>query len=141
MTTPLAGNWVHLSFRNDLPGPNGEPLLAAPWAPPGQFQVTTDANGAVTGTLVFPRGFTLTVTGQVSEAVAAGLVVPWPLPPSVELTALHTDQVSGKETEYRLRGWFIPQSNVIVGTVKCVKNDLAQAPDGTLGPWVLTKVA
>jgi hypothetical protein len=140
MANQLDGKWIHLSFRNDQIAPanaldTGQPILAAPWAPPGEFLVTTNANGEVSGSLLFSRvSVTLTVTGKVSDEVGAGVMVPWPLPPSVVLTA------TVAETEYRLRGWFIPDSNVIVGTVLCVKNDLAKAPDGTLGPWVLTKV-
>lgn len=143
MATQFDGKWIHRSFRNDQVVPNGapnagQPVLAALWAPPGDFQVSTDEHGAVTGSLLFPRlGITLDVTGQISEKVnASPPKIPFDLPPSVDLTATFAKT----QTEYRLRGWFIPDSNVIVGTVLCVSHDLAKAPDGTMGPWVLTKV-
>lgn len=135
MNTVLTGNWVHTSFRNDLVEVGTKKtVLAAPWAPPGKLQVTTSETGEVSGRLKFPSGAELSVTGKVSDVIGAGVVVPWALPPSVVLTA-----ITGS-TEYHLRGWFIPDSNVIVGTVMSVKNDLAKAPDGTQGPWVLVKV-
>lgn len=139
MSTTLNGNWIHRSFRNDLTVPGGvagagSPILAAPWAPPGKFEVQTGAVGDVTGKLTFPNGKVLSVTGQISEPVAAGVAAPWAMPASVVLTAVIDS------TEYYLRGWFVPDSNTIVGTVMAIKNDLAKAPDGTQGPWVLTQV-
>ena len=138
MNTVLTGNWVHRSFRNDLVEVGTKKtVLAAPWAPPGKLQVTTSETGEVSGRLKFPSGAELSVTGKVSDAIGAGVVVPWALPPSVVLTAITITEPT--ESEYHLRGWFIPDSNTIVGTVMSVKNDLAQAPDGTQGPWVLVK--
>lgn len=67
------------------------------------------------------------------DPVPAGNGVPWPMPASVELTATVGD------TEYRLRGWLIPDSNAIAGTVLSVRNDLAREPDGTMGSWILVK--
>ncbi len=138
MSTTLNGTWIHRSFRNDLPAPAGdagaaETTLAAPWAPPGRFEVSTAADGLVQGRLTFPTGTQLKVTGQVHEPIPEGAGVPWPMPASVELAA-----VTG-ETEYRLRGWLIPDSNAIAGTVMAVHNDLLGAPDGTMGSWVLVK--
>jgi len=134
MTSELNGNWNHRSFRNvDTPG---APVLAAPWAPEGALEVTTDATGSVTGQLTFPlANKVLSVTGQIHDPVAAGVAAPWPMPASVDL---HAVTVKGA-AEYRLRGWFIPNTKCIVGTVMVVKNDLAGAPDGTLGPWVLVE--
>lgn len=139
----LNGTWIHRSFRNYRPDPaagadTSGVVLAAPWAPPGVFDVSTDTEGAVTGELTFstPRGeVVLAVSGQVHEPKPAGREALWPLPASVELTATVGD------TEYRLRGWLIPDSNAIAGTVLSVRNDLAEAPDGTMGTWVLVKPA
>ena len=60
MNTVLTGNWVHRSFRNDLVDAGGtkgaeKTVLAAPWAPPGELQVTTSETGEVSGRLKFPR--------------------------------------------------------------------------------------
>lgn len=38
-----------------------------------------------------------------------------------------------------IRGYFIPGTNVIVGTVLATQGDPALAPDGTAGPFVLVK--
>jgi hypothetical protein len=138
MSTTLNGTWVHQSFRNDLPvragtGAAAEKVLAAPWAPPGRFEVSTEADGKVCGELTFPGNVRLSVSGRTHEPIPAGNGVPWPMPGSVELTA------TIGETEYRLRGWVIPDSNAIAGTVQSVRNDLAQAPDGTMGSWILVK--
>jgi len=134
MTSELNGNWTHRSFRNVDTA--GDPVLAVPWAPDGALAVTTDATGSVSGQLTFPLAQkVLSVTGQIHGPVAAGVAAPWPMPASVDLHAVTV----GGTAEYRLRGWFIPNTKSIVGTVMAVKNDLAGAPDGTLGPWVLVE--
>jgi hypothetical protein len=137
MSTTLNGTWIHRSFHN-LPLPAGggraaRPNLAAPWAPPGRLEVSTNPDGRISGKLTFPGDTRLSVSGQAHEPQPAGTSAPWPTPGSVELTA------TVGETEYRLRGWLIPDSNAIAGTVLAVRNDLAEAPDGTMGSWILVQ--
>jgi hypothetical protein len=134
MTNVLNGNWTHRSFCN-VDSSSG-PVLAVPWAPDGALTVTTDPNGSVTGQLTFSlAGKVLSVTGQIHGPMAAGVAAPWPMPASVELSAVTPNGTA----EYRLRGWFIPNTNSVVGTVMAIKDDLALQPDGTLGSWVLVE--
>lgn len=137
MSTELNGTWIHRSYHNNQTDPGtGSVLLATPWAPEGVFEVTTANDGSISGELAFDVGrvIKLGVTGQMHPAIPAQGDRP-ALLPSVELTA-----VVGP-TEYRLRGWMIPDSNAIAGTVIAVSNDLAQAPDGTFGSWILVQVS
>jgi hypothetical protein len=137
MSTELNGTWIHRSYHNNQTDPaSGSVVLATPWAPEGVFEVTTADDGSITGELTFNVGRTikLSVTGQTHPSTPAQGGRP-ALLPSVELTA-----VVGP-TEYRLRGWIIPDSNAIAGTVMAVSKDLAQAPDGTLGSWILVQAS
>lgn len=100
------------------------PQIAAPWAPPGVLNVTTDGSGQVTGTLTFSPGVALNVTGTVTPAVND-------LPEGIELTG------EGLSSINKIRGYFITGSDHVVGTVVAVQNDLAKQPVGTTGPFVL----
>jgi hypothetical protein len=53
------------------------------------------------------------------------------LPPSVELTG------EGLSAVYKIKGFFIPGSDHVVGTVLSLANDLGKQPVGTVGPFVL----
>ena len=121
--TTLNGHWSYQSFCAH----QGTTELAAPWSPPGELEVSTDASGKITGTLKFPiAGVELLVTGTITPAAGR-------LPEGVELMG------EGMGSVNQLRGYWItaPAGAVIVGTVKCLKNDLAKQPDGTSGPFLL----
>lgn len=120
----LNGKFSYRSFRggsSDTP-----PQIAVPWAPPGELEAKTDSAGNVTGTLTFRPGVALAITGTLTPADAARQ-----MPEGVELTG------EGLSAVYRIRGFFIPGSDHLVGTVVAEKNDLAQQPNGTSGPFVL----
>ena len=55
-------------------------------------------------------------------------------PASIELTG------EGLTSVNRIKGFFIPGSDNVVGTIMCVANDLLKRPTGTLGPFVLFPV-
>jgi hypothetical protein len=119
----LNGQWSYRSFRgalNETP-----PQLAVPWAPLGKLDATTDASGKVTGTLTFRPGVVLTITGTVTPADPKH-----DFPEGVELTG------EGLSAVYKIRGFFIPGSDHLVGTVFVEKNDLGKQPNGTWGPFV-----
>lgn len=127
----LDGMWFYRSFCPH--GGNGDtpPQIAAPWAPPGQLQATTDAaTGKVTGSLKFAPGVELVVSGAITPAAGQ-------MPEGIELTG------ENSAAAYNIRGYFIQVSTgpgcgpVIVGTVVAVRNDLAKQPVGTSGPFVL----
>ena len=98
--------------------------LAVPWSPPGVLEATTDADGEVRGTLTFAPGVALKVSGRIVPATEH-------CPASVELTG------EGLSSVNRIKGYFIPGSDHVVGTIRCVANDLLKQPDGTSGPFVL----
>lgn len=52
-------------------------------------------------------------------------------PASIELTG------EGLSSVNKIKGFFIPGSDHVVGTIMCVANDLLKQPNGTLGPFVL----
>ena len=129
MNEKMTGKWTYRSFRHDPiviknGKVDGNPDLAIPWAPPGQLVVNTDATGKVTGTLTFAPGVALTVTGHINPATAT-------MPASLAVTG------EGLTSVYQIKGFFIPGSDHIVGTVLCTANDLAKQPVGTEGPFVL----
>ncbi len=129
MNETLNGKWSYRSFRHDpivlKDGQiQGSPELAIPWSPPGVLEVTTDARGEVTGTLTFAPDVTLKVTGNIIPAADK-------CPASVELTG------KGLSSVNRIKGYFVPGSDHVVGTIMVVANDLSRQPNGTLGPFVL----
>ena len=128
MNETLNGKWSYRSFRHDpivlKDGQvQGNPELATPWSPPGVLEVTTGATGEVIGTLTFP-GAVLKVTGKIIPATEK-------CPASVALTG------EGLTSINKIKGFFIPGSDHVVGTIMCVANDLLKQANGTLGPFVL----
>jgi hypothetical protein len=129
MSETFKGKWSYRSFRHDpITVKNGQvdgnPQLAMPWAGPGMLEIDTDAAGAVTGTLTFAPNVALKVTGRVVPSADN-------LPPSVELVG------EGHSAIYKIKGFFIPGSDHVVGTVLSLANDLAGQPVGAVGPFVL----
>jgi hypothetical protein len=126
--------WSYYSFRHEpivvKDGKvDGNPQLAIPWAPPGDLVHNTDEVGEVTGTLTFPlAGVALKITGRFTPATST-------LPASVELTG--EVPIKGNPTVYKIKGFFVPGSDHVVGTVLSVSNDLAKQPVGTVGAFVL----
>jgi hypothetical protein len=131
----LDGTWVYNSFCPQSGTKDTPPQIAAPWAPTAELQASTDAEtGKVTGTLKFPGGVELAVSGAITPAAGR-------LPEGIELTG------ENPMAAYNIRGYFIPGSAgpasgpVIVGTVVAVRNDLLKQPVGTSGPFVLIPAA
>lgn len=130
MSATLNGRWCYRSFRH---GPialmngkvDGEPELAVPWSPPDAvLDAATSASGQVTGMLTLAPGIALKVSGRIVPATGKA-------PAAIELTG------EGLSSVNRIKGYFIPGSDHVVGTVLCVANDLAKQPNGTAGPFVL----
>jgi hypothetical protein len=142
MEETLKGRWGYQSFRHDSitltnEQVEGNPELAVPWAgqlpgPPGVLEVDTDSAGTVTGTLTF------TVPGAKVPLKITGRVIPSTpkQPTSVELVGEGPAVPPGPAT-YRIKGFFIPRSGHVVGTVLSLGNDLGRQPVGTVGPFVL----
>jgi len=133
MDPTLNGKWGYRSFRA---GPivvkdaklDGNPDLAIPWAPLGELDAVTDVvTGIVKGKLTFPPGATLVVVGQIHAAAG-------PLPASLEATA------EGLSAVYKIKGFFVPRGDHVVGTVVNLAHDLRQQPVGTLGAFVLYQI-
>lgn len=102
------------------------------------MEFSTDASGVVTGSAKLgPYDFK--IKGEITRPEApiadrgAGA-----LPEGVYLRI--TVPTKSGEAEYRLQGYFLTDSNHIVGTVVAVSNDLGFQPDGTSGPFVLYPV-
>jgi hypothetical protein len=125
----LSGTWIYYSFCPKSGSADSLPQLAAPWAPRGELNVSTDS-GQVKGSLTFAPGVELTVSGSITPATAT-------VPEGVDLVG------EGLSAVYNIRGFFIdgttgPSSRPsIVGTVLAVRNDLGKQPPGTHGPFVL----
>jgi hypothetical protein len=132
MSKRLKGKWHYHSFRNSIEVKDGkigkDTQLAIPWASHGKLDGNTDEAGEVTGTLMSPTGLPFKITGHITPAAGK-------LPASVEFIAETT--VEGRLTVYRMKGFFIPGSDHVVGTVLSVENDLANQPVGTAGAFVL----
>ena len=125
----MNGKWSYRSFYHDQimlkdGHVDGTPHLAIPWTPPGALDVNTNESGEVVGTLTFAPSVTLKITGRLIPAAD-------PLPASIELTG------EGLSAVYKIKGFFIPGSDHVVGTVLNLANDLAKQPVGTIGPFVL----
>jgi hypothetical protein len=129
MNATLNGKWSYLSFRH---APivlkngqvDGDPELAEPWSTRGALEVTTGETGEVAGTLSFAPGIALKVSGRIIPATDK-------VPASIEMTG------EGLTSVNKRKGFFIPGSDHVVGTIMCVANDLAKQPNGTVGPFVL----
>jgi hypothetical protein len=129
MNATLNGKWSYLSFRHEpivlKDGQvQGNPELATAWSPPGVLEVVTGEKGEVTGTLTFNPKAVLKVTGKVGPAAGRN-------PVSVELMG------EGGGSVNRIKGFFIPGSDHVVGTIMAVVKDPLGQPNGTLGPFVL----
>jgi len=132
MNATLSGRYAYRSFRHDPIVVEdgkvaGEPELAtpwSPWSPPGVLEVVTDAAGAVTGTLRFGQQLVLDITGAIIPGSQRQ-------PPSIELIGAAGSSVN------KIKGYFIPDSDHIVGTIMALANDPLGEPNGTLGPFVL----
>jgi hypothetical protein len=134
MNEALESRWSYYSFCHDpivvKDGKvEGNPQLAIPWAPPGELVHKTDEAGEITGTLTFPlAGLALKIKGHMTSATDK-------FPASVELTGEVT--INGLPTMYKIKGFFVPGSSHVVGTVLSMANDLAKRPVGTVGAFVL----
>ena len=110
------------------------PLIAAPWTPRAVLELTTDAEGAVTGSgTLGPYEFE--IAGAVTPAAG-------PSPDGVELPAgvelVVTEKRSGAIDH--LRGDFPADSDHVVGTVVSLGDDLGLPPAGTSGPFVFLPI-
>lgn len=129
MNPTLDGKWSYRSFFHEpiltKDGKvEGNPDLAKPWSPPAVLEATTGLCGEVSGTLTFAPGKFLTVGGSFLPATDK-------TPACLELTA------TGLSSVNRLKGYLIPGSDHIVGTILCMENDPGKQPNGTAGPFVL----
>lgn len=105
----------------------GDPELAVPWSSRGVLEVSTNTEGLVSGILTFAPGVALKVSGSIVPATDK-------CPPSVNLTG------EGLGSVNRIKGFFIPESDHVVGTIMCAEHDLLKQPNGTLGPFVLVPI-
>jgi len=130
MHQAITGKWSYRSFRHDPIVVKdgrvvGKPDLATPWSPPdGVLEVSTGEMGEVMGTLTFSPKAVLKISGRIIPATDK-------CPAGVELIGAVGSSVN------RIKGFFIPGSDHIVGTILCEANDPGQQPNGTLGPFVL----
>jgi hypothetical protein len=129
MTYALNGKWSYRSFRHDpivlKDGQvEGNPELATPWSSLGVLEVTTGETGEVMGTLSFGPKAMLNIWGRIVAATDKS-------PAAVELTG------EGLGSVNKIKGFFIPGSDHVVGTIMCVRGDPAKQPNGTAGPFVL----
>jgi len=92
------------------------------------MEFATDGSGKVTGNAK-AGSFEFKIDGSVKPAANG-------IPEGVELTVT----VESIAAEYNLRGFFLTDSDHIVGTVVSIGNDLGLQPVGTSGPFVLYPV-
>lgn len=136
----IQGKWYYQSFcqfaadvdrSKTPPEVKRPPLIAGPWTsptPPAIMEFVTDAAGNVTGTaklgpIEFKIGGSVKPGGdQILEGVELSVTVE-------KFAAV-----------YKLRGFFLANSDHIVGTVVAISNDLNFQPDGTSGPFALYPV-
>lgn len=133
----LQGKWNYQSFcsltaivdRAKSPPEIKRPaLIAGPWTPPSVMEFVTDASGKVTGNAKLGQ-LEFKIDGSVKPAADN-------IPEGVELVVT----VERVAAVYNLRGFFLANSDHIVGTVVSIGNDLAYQPIGTSGPFVLYPV-
>jgi hypothetical protein len=137
MNETLKGKWAFRSFHHEPIVVKdghvaGDPDLAEPWTPPGTLVVDTDERGEVTGKLTFPPGAVLAITGRIIPAKPATSTT-LEVPAGVELTGTGV----GLPAVYEVKGFFVPGSDHVVGTVLSMANDLARQPVGTAGAFAL----
>ena len=136
----LQGKWNYQSFVSipaivdtSKPLPPNElraALIAAPWTKPSVMDFVTDVFGNITGTAQLgPLVFN--ITGSIKPAESD-------IPEGIELVVTVT--VSSAISIYHLRGYFLQNSDHIVGSVVSISNDLGHQPVGTSGPFVLYPV-
>ena len=133
----IQGKWYYQSFCQSAadvdrskspPEVKKPPLIAGPWTPPSIMELVTDAVGNVTGTAKLgPIDFK--ISGSVKPESDK-------IPEGIELEVT----VEKFAAVYKLRGFFLANSDHIVGTVVAISNDLGFQPDGTSGPFVLYPV-
>jgi len=92
------------------------------------MELATDAGGKITGTATLGP-FHFQISGSVTAAISK-------IPEGIELMVV----VEGLPTVYNLRGFFLIDSDHIVGTVVAYGDDFGQQPAGTSGPFVLRPV-
>ena len=133
----LEGKWYYRSFcplaadidRTKTPPEVRRPaLIAGPWTPTAVMEFATDAVGAVTGTAKLGL-IEFVITGSINPPAGA-------IPEGVELVV----RVEKLSAVYSLRGFFLENSDHIVGSVVAISNDLGSQPVGTSGPFALYPV-
>lgn len=129
MNETLKGKWSYRSFRHDPivvkdGHVEGNPELAKPWLPQGVLEVDTNEAGEITGKLIFTKEVVLDIKGRIIPASDQA-------PASVELTGEFHSSVN------KLKGFLIPGSDHIVGTILSIADDIGKQPIGTAGPFVL----
>lgn len=124
MDTTLEGRWYYRSFRQAPPAGLQEGPQLLPWSPPGVLEAVTGEHGQLMGMLVFAPDIRLQCCGHLLPASAER-------PAALELSG------AGLGAHYELKGYFVPGSDHVVGTIVCLRGDLAGQPDDTGGPFVL----
>ena len=139
MPQSINGQWKYRSFRNgpiQLQDGNSidAKVLAVPWTTQADLDVKTNSNGSISGKLVFHTNngdVVLDISGSTVQPDSANLFGQ-DIVGGVDLIGVF----SSTGAKYQLRGWFIPGSDHLVGTIVALSNDLGGQPDGTSGPWV-----
>ena len=129
--TKINGKWHYRSYSFSQ---RAEPSLS-PWAPLAVMELVTDASGNVTGTSKLGP-IESKISGSVKPPSGASGTSP-AIPEGIELEV--TVPVTA-EARYKLQGFFLEESDHIVGTVVAISNDLGHQPDGTSGPFALYPV-
>lgn len=129
MNETLKSKWSYRSFRHDPivveeGQVKGSPELAVPWSPPGVLEVDVNDAGEISGKLMFTPQVVLDIKGCIIPATDK-------TPRGIELTGVFKSSVN------KIKGFFIPGSDHIVGTILSTANDLGKQPVGTVGPFVL----
>ncbi|MGH8612885.1 MAG: hypothetical protein ACREYF_12910 [Gammaproteobacteria bacterium] len=133
----LQGKWNYQSFvsvpadvdrSKTAPDVKRPALIACPWTPPSVMEFVTDSAGNVKGTAKLGP-FEFKIAGSIKRAVEG-------VPEGIELVIT----VEKAAAVYNLRGYFLKDSDHIVGSVVSISNDLAFQPAGTSGPFVLYSV-
>ena len=134
----LQGKWNYQSFcsfaanvdrTKNPPDVKRPALVAGPWTPPSVMEFVTDASGEITGSAKLGP-YEFKISGSVRPVVDS-------IPEGVELVVT----VESTATVYNLRGYFLTNSDHVVGTVVAISNDLGFQPAGTSGPFVLYPVS
>ncbi|MCY2967857.1 MAG: hypothetical protein NT069_30220 [Planctomycetota bacterium] len=133
----LQGKWYYQSFcpfaadvdrTKSPPELKRQALIAGPWTPTSIMEFKTDSSGIVSGTAKLGP-YEFKITGSVKPAAGN-------IPDGIELVVT----VEKSSTVYNLRGFFLANSDHVVGSVVALSNDLGYQPAGTSGPFVLFPV-